>query len=182
MNGKFKTIQWVIIVILALVTVFGIFAVHHQGEQINDLKDKKANVKIPKKQSVVERTSQDDVKEYQGKVEDKIDRYLRKDLDEGVFNYDNSGVNTIRTLFSPAGVSPVTEKQSHKAYVKHYDKFDYKLKNAFIDKNYDGSADVYCQIESKYKGHKINENYDLFMLHLDENGKLTGGKLYAKQS
>lgn len=176
-----KKFQIIIIVILSLIVVFGIFAIRHQGNQIDDLKQKKQEIKVPDKSYVTDKTSQEDVKKYQGKVEDKLNRFLRNDLKEGVFNYDNSGVNSIRTLFSPTGISPVTEKQSQKEFVKHYSKFDYDIKNTFIDKGVDGSANVYCQIDTEYKGHKINDNYNLIMLHFDEDGQVTGGKLYAEE-
>lgn len=181
MNNKFKGIQWVIIIVLALVTLFGVFAVHHQGQEIDKLKDKKASIKVPNKSGVINRTSQKDVKKYQAKVEDKLDRFLRNDLKEGVYNYDNSGVNVIRTLFSPTGVSPVGKNQSQKKYINHYSDFDYNIKNTFIDKNEDGSADVYCEIETKYKGHRYNESINLIEIQLDKNGEMTGGKVYDEQ-
>jgi len=181
MTERYKKVQVIIIIVLALITVFGIFAVHHQGKEIDDLKHQKAETKIPDKHYVTNKTSQKDVKAYQSKVEDKLNRFLRNDLKEGVFNYDNSGVNTIRTLFSPTGVSPISEKQSQKEFVKHYSQFDYNIKNTFIDKGEDGSADVYCHIDTKYKGHPVNKEYNVIMLHFDEKGQMTGGKLYEEQ-
>ena len=181
MSDKYKKGQIIIIIVLALVTVFGIIAVHHQSKEIDDLKNQKQHIKVPDKRYVDDKTSQKDVKVYQDKVEYKLHRFLRNDLKEGVFNYDNSGVNVIRTLFSPTGVPPVSEKQSQKAFVKHYSQFDYDIKNTFIDKGADGSADVYCQIETTFKKHKVNQDYNVIMLHFDKDGNITGGKLYAEQ-
>lgn len=181
MNGRFKTIQWIIIIVLALVTLFGIFAVHHQGKEIDNLKDKKAHIKIPEKSDVMKRTSQKDVQKYQAKLEDKMNRFLRNDLEEGVYNEKNSGVRVLRGLFSAPGISPVGKNQSQKKYIKHYSKFDYDIKHTFIDKNNDGSADVYAQLDVKYDGYNVNDKYDVIKIEFDKNGKMTGGKLYEQQ-
>lgn len=75
MSDKYKKGQIIIIIVLALVTVFGIIAVHHQSKEIDDLKNQKQHIKVPDKRYVDDKTSQKDVKVYQDKVEDKLHHY-----------------------------------------------------------------------------------------------------------
>jgi len=181
LSGKWKVLQWAIIIILSLVTVVGTFGVYGKGKEIEDLKEQKSDITVPDKNKFSKQLTQSDVENYEKKVEEKLDGFLRNDLKEGTFNKDNSGVQLIRAIFSPGGIMPISEDQSQQKFLDHYSQFDYDIKNTFVSENSDGSADVYVDISVKFKGKSYNEQYDLAKFVFDKDGNLIGGSEYEKQ-
>lgn len=178
---KWKNIQWVIIIVLAIVTVLGIFSYIGKGKQVDDLKNEKSSIKIPDKKNYQKELTQDEVAKYKDVVEGKLDDYKERSLDEGTFNTNNSGVMTVKALFSPPGGYAITEETSIEKYVKYYSSFKYKIKDISATKNGSGGTDVYFRIDMKQEGNDVNPQYDLVKLQFNKDNDMVGGSIYAKQ-
>lgn len=176
-----QKIQWIIIIALSVFIVLGIASYIGKGNQINDLKAEKDAISVPKKDVFSKEMTQEDVKRYEDLVNKKMKDFQMRDLDEGVFNANNSGVMTIRGLFSPPGGKIITQKHTTKEYIKHYATFKFKVSDVSAKVNSTGGADVYFKVEVTQDGNKVNPQYNLAKLQFNKDDELTGGSLYEQQ-
>ncbi|HDA5091103.1 TPA: hypothetical protein PD879_002507 [Staphylococcus aureus] len=177
----FKKIQLIVIILLSVFIVVGIMSYIGKGKELDHLKQEKSQIKIPEKQVVSKQFTQDDVKKYENLVKQKLQNFQQHDLKEGEFNENNSGVMTVKFLFSPPGGKIITEKDSVKDYVKYYSSFDYKISDVTAKPDGSNGAEVYFKVNVKQDKNDVNPQYELARLQFNENDELVGGSLYEKQ-
>lgn len=179
---NWKNIQWVIIIVLSLVTIVGVAMYIDKGKEIDKLNAKKDAINVPNKQTFDKELTQDEVARYQDVTKSKMDDFKNRKLDEGTFNTNNSGVMTIKALFSPPGGYVINEKTPVKKYIKYYSSFKYDLKNFSARSNGSGGADVFFRVDMKQDDNEVNPEYDLVKLQFNQDDELIGGSIYAKSS
>lgn len=176
-----KKVQTGIIIILSLFIVIGIMSYVGKGKEIDELKNEKTAIKIPDKKTLSKEFSQEDVKRYEKLVNEKLRNFQQHDLEEGEFNMNNSGVMTVKFLFSPPGGRIITEKDSLKEYVKYYSDFSFDVSNVSAKPDNSDGAEVYFKVQVKQKGNEVNPQYSLARLQFNEQDELVGGSLYEQQ-
>lgn len=176
-----RKIQFIVMVVLAIVIVVGGASYFGKGEEIESLKNKKESIKVPPKETMTKELTQEEVKEYEKLVKQKISDFQQHDLKEGEFNTNNSGVSTIRYLLSPPGGKIIQKKDSVDKFVKHYSKFEVDISDATSRPNGSNGADVYFKVKVKQDGEKVNPQYSLAQLQFNENDELIGGSMYEEQ-
>lgn len=179
---NWKNIQWVLIIVLSIVTVLGISSYIGKGHEIDSLKNEKKSINVPEKKVFDKELNQEEVKRYEDVVKDKLDDFKERSLDEGTFNTKNSGVMTIKALFSPPGGYVINKKTPVKKYIKYYSSFKYELNDLSAKSNPSGGADVYFRINMKQDDNEVNPQYDLVKLQFNKDDELIGGSIYAKSS
>lgn len=176
-----RRLQLGLIVVLLIVIVLGIMSYVGLGKEVEKLKEEKTSIKVPEKNAVSKEFNQQEVKEYEDLVKEKLNAFQQRKLSEGEFNTNNSGVATVRFLFAPPGGKIITEKDSVKEYVDYYSKFDYKISDVTAHPDGAGGGEVYFRANVKLSGNDVNPQYELVRLQFNENKELIGGSLYEKQ-
>lgn len=176
-----KRIQFIVMIVLAVIIVVGGASYFGKGEELNTLKNKKDSIKIPAKETLDEQFNQEEVKKYEKLVNEKIGRFQQHNLSEGEFNINNSGVSTIRNLLSPPGGKIIQEKDSEKKFVKHYSKFEVDISDVTAQPNGSNGAVVYFKVKVRQDGNKVNPQYSLAQLQFNEKNELIGGSMYEEQ-
>lgn len=178
-KGK-KVVQLTIIGFLVIAIVVISVLVAKQNKVIDDLKSEKSNIEQVKEKSFTKNITQDEVSDYKGKTEKKLDLFLKHKYGDDSPDDEGSAYNAIRALFTvPSHKIVLTNKSPEKDFIKYYKPFEYKINN-FSAERQDDDVKVMFNIETEYDGKTINENNDLMSLTFDENDNLKGGSLYAK--
>ena len=176
-----QTLRNILIGVMSLLVIGGIATILYFNHENNKLEEEKSSIKVPDEMSMTNQMNPDDVKKYEGVVEDIFERYKRNDLkDQSPFDYSNSGINALHTMFSAPGISPPNEKTSQKDYLKFYRTFNCEIKK--IGGTYDSKDNVilYIKYDMKYNDKSLTEQYDLVKLRITKDGKVLGGSMYGK--
>lgn len=165
--------------VLVIMTVISLVVWQAQSNKYELLKHKTDNISVPSEKKLNSQVTQDDVEKYENITRKKLDSFLRNNIEEGQYNYDNKGVNVVRAIFSLGGGEIMSKDTSQKKAIKHYSDFDYDLSNVSAEETGSGFS-IYTNLKVSYDGKRVNENYSFMRLDFDKDNKLVGGNLYGR--
>lgn len=179
LKKDYTWLQYTIMGVLVLMTVVSLVVWQAQSNKYESLKHKADNVSVPSEKKLNSQVTQDDVEKYENITRKKLDSFLRNNIEEGQYNYDNEGVNVVRAVFSLGGGKIISKDTSQKEAIKHYSEFDYDLSNVSAEETGSGFS-IYANLKVSYDGKRVNEDYSLMRLDFDKDDKLVGGNLYGR--
>lgn len=181
--SKKTTIVLQIVVVFVLVALgIWMYTIYHSNKnEYNELEHQKKSIHVADKKKIKDGLDNKEVQKYKHLEEKKYKEYMHYDLPEGVFNTDNTGVETIKNKLTPNDTPPFNKKTPKEKFIKLYDDVDIKVKQTAAQKDDKGNVDVYSLVDTKYKGKEIKKNYRLVHLKFDENDEVIGGELYGQQ-
>ena len=89
MKKDYTWLQYTIMGVLAIMTVVSLVIWQAQSNKYESLKDKADNISVPSEKNLNSQVTQDDVAKYENITRKKLDSFLRNDIAEGQYNYDN---------------------------------------------------------------------------------------------
>lgn len=182
MNSKLSIFLKIITVVVLIGAATWLFFINNGNHrEYAELENKKKSINISKKANFHDSLDADEVKEYKQLLDDKFKGYLNYDLPEGVMNTDNTGIQTIKSKVSPNGGKIFDEKSSKKEFIKYYSDVDYKISQVAAQKDGKGNVEVMALVDTKFKGHKIADNYRLISITFDSDKNIIGGNIYGEQ-
>lgn len=176
----YKIIKIITTLILSVAVII-LFVVNHQAkEKVDKLESYKKTIQIPKKKEYSSGLSAKEVAEYNNLLKSKIDDFKKYKLSEGVLDESNTGVQVIRTKLTPRGGKIITKNTSKKEFMDYYNNAKYELSNVSAEKDDKGNVEVFANIKVEFAKYEIGEMYDLISITFNEDGEITGGKIYGK--
>lgn len=174
-----RNIRYIIIGLLVIGLLGLLYMNINTGRKVEKLEKDIKHTVVPKKQELVRKMNQEEVKELKQVTEEKMNDFLIGDYRDDKSG-DGSAYDVMRGLFTLTSHKIIlNDDSSEKEIIEYYDPFEYKLKDVAGRYTRDGK-EVIANVEVTYKGKEVNPFYSMVKFKYDDNNRMTGGMLYGE--